>query len=718
MFDIKDGVLFGACLEPNQKVVELPGGIVKIAQGAFNHCEDVEKLVIPEGVVSIGEGAFYGCVNLKDVVFPDSLVTVERGAFYKCLKLNNVFFFDNVKFLGEEAFGACVGLKNIRLSNNLSFVSSAVFLGCNSLRKIEIPQGVTFIGESAFSGCEMLEEIVLPESVELVESKAFEKCARLQNVRVISEKVVFEEGAFCGCEGVETFMLKIVAKNFNENNLSFFERFNFVYKGNGGYLFSLCEINNDEWKKMNLESINQIAGSNNLICLYLAEVLHDGDLEKLGNLKYLLKHILKDEFLFEGGRIDESLFNNNRFNLLLKRCEKNSDKSCKVDSLKFYGLFKFAYSIGAFSDDDIQRQKACEAIANYVETFFLPDWFVRDVLSKIKLKPYNKEWADFVMGKNQNIYNFKELIKYSKIDRKFILDVYDNFENIREFGRSNKGKQKYRKVTIKLCREYFDNSEFLNVNSRNADIAKELFKFTRKQETFDNASKIRDEYLDGGVKENIIDGGLKETIQSIDEQREIIVSYIRDTVDVLGEISKSRFTYEYLSKYDPSNFVLGKYCSCCAHLEGVGYGIMRASILHPDMQNLVIRDINGRIVAKSTLYVNRSQGYALFNTFEKDVSYSMSKVEEMIYETFIRGVKDFVIKYNDQNKEVPITRVNIGSNSNSLYEIFEKRHVKTEDVLAGVHFSLYGIREKRYDGDWEKNGQYIILDLKDKSKIK
>ena len=72
----------------------------------------------------------------------------------------------------------------------------------------------------------------------------------------------------------------------------------------------------------------------------------------------------------------------------------------------------------------------------------------------------------------------------------------------------------------------------------------------------------------------------------------IVVSIIFGAINgTLNEVANDKFTYEFLSKYDPRNFTLGKYCSCCAHLEGVGYGIMRASILHPDCQNLVIKNL-------------------------------------------------------------------------------------------------------------------------------
>ena len=50
------------------------------------------------------------------------------------------------------------------------------------------------------------------------------------------------------------------------------------------------------------------------------------------------------------------------------------------------------------------------------------------------------------------------------------------------------------------------------------------------------------------------------------------------------------YSYQWLPKQDINNFVLGKYCNCCAHIEGAGQGIMRASMALNCCQNLVIRN--------------------------------------------------------------------------------------------------------------------------------
>ena len=100
------------------------------------------------------------------------------------------------------------------------------------------------------------------------------------------------------------------------------------------------------------------------------------------------------------------------------------------------------------------------------------------------------------------------------------------------------------------------------------------------------------------------------------EIRLATISDTKDILKILNDLASKKFTYEFLSKQDALNYVLGKYCSCCSHLEGVGYSVMRASILHPDCQNLIIRNDKGQVVAKSTLYINRKERYGVFNNIE------------------------------------------------------------------------------------------------------
>jgi len=151
---------------------------------------------------------------------------------------------------------------------------------------------------------------------------------------------------------------------------------------------------------------------------------------------------------------------------------------------------------------------------------------------------------------------------------------------------------------------------------------------------------------------------------------------------------------------------LGKYCSCCSHLEGAGDSITKASILHPDCQNLVIINDKGVIIAKSTLYINRKQGYGVFNTIEINDDVRVVEKKEYIYEKFMQAVNDFAERYNQINSDIPLKYITVGVRMNKLGDLIRKNKEKIR-CFRGVDFREYG----SYEGDWHE-GQYTVWKAK------
>ena len=56
--------------------------------------------------------------------------------------------------------------------------------------------------------------------------------------------------------------------------------------------------------------------------------------------------------------------------------------------------------------------------------------------------------------------NFEELLKIEAEQHGFISRVYNSFNEIREYGRSNRGSQAYKKVTISMCVDYLSGCKF------------------------------------------------------------------------------------------------------------------------------------------------------------------------------------------------------------------------------------------------------------------
>ena len=220
----------------------------------------------------------------------------------------------------------------------------------------------------------------------------------------------------------------------------------------------------------------------------------------------------------------------------------------------------------------------------------------------------------------------------------------------------------------------------------------------------EKADYVRNKYIglkkSGMVEDHILG---EELFEEIDEERKGILESAEACLEDLFDVIDNKFTYEFLSKYDALNFVLGKYCSCCSHIEGAGKGIMKATIIHPDCQNLVIRNESGRVIAKSTLYINRKEGYGVFNNVEINNYIRDDETKFLIYKKYLEAVDAFAKKYNNKYPETPLKQINVGMSLNDLNEQLGENNEKASELLQGLDFSLFG----GYSGDWQ-NGQYVI----------
>ena len=60
---------------------------VKIREGAFRDCYDLEHIVLPDTVEEIGPGAFWCCNSLQTLTLPDTVKKIDKEAFWGCRNL-------------------------------------------------------------------------------------------------------------------------------------------------------------------------------------------------------------------------------------------------------------------------------------------------------------------------------------------------------------------------------------------------------------------------------------------------------------------------------------------------------------------------------------------------------------------------------------------------------------------------------------------------------
>ena len=82
--------------------------IVGIANGLFENCEVLKKVILPDSITIIGQNAFKNCFDLEDINFPKSLKTIESNAFDGCFSLSTVYepfvIPSTVEEIGQDAF--------------------------------------------------------------------------------------------------------------------------------------------------------------------------------------------------------------------------------------------------------------------------------------------------------------------------------------------------------------------------------------------------------------------------------------------------------------------------------------------------------------------------------------------------------------------------------------------------------------------------------------
>ena len=85
----------------------IPGGVIKIADGAFSDCQNLKSITIPDSVTSIGDSAFSECSSLTGITIPDGVMEIGSKTFYYCSKMASITIPNSVLIIGENAFEGC-----------------------------------------------------------------------------------------------------------------------------------------------------------------------------------------------------------------------------------------------------------------------------------------------------------------------------------------------------------------------------------------------------------------------------------------------------------------------------------------------------------------------------------------------------------------------------------------------------------------------------------
>lgn len=417
------------------------------------------------------------------------------------------------------------------------------------------------------------------------------------------------------------------------------------------------------------------------------------------------KNLMNEQFISNDSTIAREfmLYFNNNMKRLIKYSGVFSNRIIETNTQNFKDLLILLKISGALEDDCITSQKAVTYITEKIFLEDLPNGeknpyrIVGDDIHRIfNFKnvniEFNPEFASFFLE------NYKELYEREISCSGIIERIYRNFAEISKTSTSDHGSQRHLKVTLQKCLQYLSSTKFDGVNPENEELAYLIGCWFDSNRTWENAWRVYKESLD--APRNIFAPLIE------DEDGNFI--FDMDPCHDLKEISDNDYTFEWLPKQSYDNLLLGKFCNCCAHIEGAGQGIMRASMILDCCQNLVVRYHN-KIIAKSIIYVNREKGYAVFNTIEGSLEFTEKEELECIYEAFMRGATAFFNTYNKNYPQVPLNIITIGTNRNKVIDFLNDIEHPEVEILEALMYGDYSLYNNfRYAGDWSKSQRLVL----------
>lgn len=721
------------------ETVEFKGDISIIFQNALQYFENVREIILPKNKsYNIGTRAFRDCHKLKTINIPKSINSISEDAFpyttevifenglkitglvklshddkyigdYKLYELTDGTFYieqeDTItKLTKEQIDKLCSHSEEIR-DNPILFLDFMNDLARNDLDIKLLYNGILM------SNISLENRKILFDNIKKDDTFALNvlKHSGILDVKDPDTKYLLEKNNFSEVIDFINLLRKYNITDSQLYNKLFIcccktENFEKIITYNYPLLIKILK----QSKLFNVNMTNTDNSPEGISGWELTRyILLENTIAKF--IKYVEKYDIKDRYLIDkpfisicDNPLSEQFFK--AYDANIKRLLKNSKLTDNYLSIRqnLNDLLNLLKITGALEEDPITRQRASTFISDNIFIDKLPNGdlneykIVGDDIHRIfnfqyLREEFDKEFANFFLE------NYKELVDQERKTAGFIERVYHNFREISKTSTSDKGQQRHLKITMNKCINFLSNVKFDGVNDENQDFANLISAWYDDNKNWITAQRIYHESL--SAPRNIF------TKVTTDEFGNII--YDNNPNNDLKEENNENFSYHWLPKQEYDNLILGKYCNCCAHVTGAGQGIMRASMISDCCQNLVIRNNVGEIISKSTIYVNKEKGYAVFNNVESSINYRDDESLKKIYKAFMRGASTFINAYN-KNNEIKINTISIGANRNTILRFLDEENHPFVNIQEAIHYSRYSLLPSGYDGDW-KSVQKLVL---------
>lgn len=166
----------------NDKIIEIPDGVLSIAKSAFQNNKTLEKVVITsDNFRNIDAYAFAGCENLKEFQ-----IATLKGR------------------IGGEAFQGCSSLVYFIIPSGAMKIGNNTFLNCNNLKFISVPNTVVDIGENGL-GLPSEKTVILGSKGSFVEEYASQNHLLYRNDSIKQRDLLLSSGSENNTTQIKTF---------------------------------------------------------------------------------------------------------------------------------------------------------------------------------------------------------------------------------------------------------------------------------------------------------------------------------------------------------------------------------------------------------------------------------------------------------------------------------------------------------------------------------
>ena len=220
--------------------IDIPEGVTKIDDWAFNGCSRLEYIEFPNSLVSLGKWVFYNCRSITNLNIPRNLTEIAYTAlaglsgvmYFTCSPFNPKYkavdgiiynkdmtmlvaypqaapatSFDipsTVTTLYDYCLHNCDNLVEVTIPESVTLFGMNIFSGCDNIESIEVPDGVTKMGLTVFGQCPKLSYVHLPASLDTINNSCFYGCNSLTEVIIPANVRYIGKNAFAYCENLKT----------------------------------------------------------------------------------------------------------------------------------------------------------------------------------------------------------------------------------------------------------------------------------------------------------------------------------------------------------------------------------------------------------------------------------------------------------------------------------------------------------------------------------